>query len=215
MSSPFKQLETDELEFFKQKGTTVNFSTGELVFKQNTPITQVAFLKTGCLKIIKESPKTVTTILQLVNGPEFLGLTNTFSDNYYSCSAITLSKSEICFIDKDAFNDVLNLNGRFANCMLQQVCSSEQIKFELNNNLLRKQISGRIAQILLYFSERVYQNQKFEIPLSRPEIASFIGISNRSLSRMLGEFKQDGLISNEGQEITLLRKDFLQKLAQQ
>ena len=46
-------------------------------------------------------------------------------------------------------------------------------------------------------------------------MASLIGVSNRSLTRTLGEFMQDGLIGYCGTKMTLIRKEFLEKLAQQ
>lgn len=56
-----------------------------------------------------------------------------------------------------------------------------------------------------------YQNS-FTLPLTRSEMAEFMGVSTKSLTRIMTEFKNDGIIKTENSKIEILRADLLNRL---
>ncbi len=68
--------------------------------------------------------------------------------------------------------------------------------FNINrlSSLLYKQLPGRVADIILYFSEDIFKNNTFTIPLTRQELAELAGTTKESLIRTLSEFKHDKII---------------------
>ncbi|MFC2126600.1 Crp/Fnr family transcriptional regulator, partial [Bacteroidota bacterium] len=75
-----------------------------------------------------------------------------------------------------------------------------------------KQMRGRIAYILMYFSKEIYMNTKFNLPLSRKEIAQIIDLSTENVIRMLSEFRKDGIIRIDGNDIEILDFPMLERL---
>jgi CRP-like cAMP-binding protein len=76
----------------------------------------------------------------------------------------------------------------------------------------QKQVKGRIAQILLYFSEKVYHNDRFQLPLTRREVGELLSITTENTIRTLSEFKKDGLIEIDGKVIHIPDKKRLESI---
>jgi CRP/FNR family transcriptional regulator len=70
-----------------------------------------------------------------------------------------------------------------------------------------------MADILLNFSNHIFQSKIFDLPLSRDEMADYIGVSKKSFIRTLSEFRHDKLIKVEGKKVEIVREDLLQMLS--
>jgi len=69
--------------------------------------------------------------------------------------------------------------------------------------LTHKQAYGRLADILLCLSDRVFKNSEFELPLSRKELAELSGMSSETVIRMLKKFNEEGLIALDGKKFII------------
>ena len=75
----------------------------------------------------------------------------------------------------------------------------------------------RLAAFLLNLSQRLaargYLNHEFDLPMSRVEIASYLGIQIETVSRMLSRFAESGLVQIKQRHIKLIDMDGLYELA--
>ena len=75
----------------------------------------------------------------------------------------------------------------------------------------------RLAELFLVFHGRYGKKTadgiKLDISLTREELAELVGTTQESVIRLISEFKNDGLISARGREITLLDVDGLAQTA--
>ena len=58
--------------------------------------------------------------------------------------------------------------------------------------------------MLLYFSGYIYQSNEFELPVSRREIADYIGMTTENVIRTLSEFRKDKIIKIFGKDIQII-----------
>ena len=47
---------------------------------------------------------------------------------------------------------------------------------------------------MLYFTKEIYNSRVFDLPVSRKEIADYIGMSTANVIRTLSDFKKEGII---------------------
>jgi CRP/FNR family transcriptional regulator len=80
-------------------------------------------------------------------------------------------------------------------------------------NVSQKQIPGRIAETLIFFSQEIYKNDTFELPLSRQELAELVVTTKENISRTLSEFKNDRLIDFDGRKIIIKSRDNIEFLS--
>jgi CRP/FNR family transcriptional regulator, polysaccharide utilization system transcription regulator len=112
------------------------------------------------------------------------------------------------------FKQLLNKNAAFSAKIINVLNENTLQIYGRFFSLTRKQMHGRMADILLCLSQRVFQNESFNLSLSRGDLAELTGMSNESVIRILKEFKTDKLISEKGKTFEILDFKTLSKISE-
>jgi CRP/FNR family transcriptional regulator len=83
-----------------------------------------------------------------------------------------------------------------------------------NLEIKRKHLKGRVAHVLLYFADYIYGKDEFELPISRREIADYIGMTTENVIRTLSEFRKDKIIKIFGKDILVVDKKRLENISE-
>lgn len=101
----------------------------------------------------------------------------------------------------------------FAHGLLQKMSQVADDIIQESLDIRRHNIKGRIAIVLLYFADKVYERNEFELPISRKEIAEYIGKTTENVIRALSDFRKSGIIKIYGKSTEIVDKDPLTRLA--
>jgi CRP-like cAMP-binding protein len=186
---------------------------GEIIIRSDTLISNIIYLKTGKVKEFVVSNSKETQIIQIIKNHSYLGLHSLFGDkiNHYSYAA--LEDLKVCYIDIGIFKQLIKANGSFAFQILADVGKENIFNYYRFINNSKKNIDGRFANILLYLSKEIYGSPKFELQLSRQELADLIGISRESTTRIMTKFKNDGIINVSRNTIEIAKLELLTKIS--
>ena len=80
--------------------------------------------------------------------------------------------------------------------------------------LTQKQAYGRLADIILCLSDRVFKTSEFDLPLSRKDLAELSGMSSETVIRMLKKFQEDNLIKMTGKNFKVIDYDRLKRISE-
>lgn len=211
-SAAAQKLSPEELKNLAPNCITVKFKKGDIIIRQGTYSTNVAFLKKGLVKIHIDGPYHVQ-VVRIVKPRNYLGLPTTFGDkiNQYSVSAI--EESEVCFIDITTFRSMLQLNPDFTNQIMLELCKSELESYQKCVNRTQKQIRGKLADVLLDFADNIYHSDTFSINITQEDIGNLVDASRESVSRVMAEFAKDQIISIVGKKISILDRTILSSVS--
>ena len=73
--------------------------------------------------------------------------------------------------------------------------------------LSHKQMHGRIADALIYLSEKIYKSDTIGAEISRQDMADYTSMSKDSAIRILKEFERDQIIILDGRTIEIIDSD--------
>jgi CRP-like cAMP-binding protein len=208
----FTRMTDEELGYINQFRKEMMFERGELILQEGDPVEDFMYLKKGLIKLVKKSDNKKERIISIARPLDFVSLLSTFSDKEYKFSIAALEKSFVCSIRLSAMREVISRNGGFALELLEQISRSHNLVFQSTYDIDDKNLRGRIAYILLWFSEKIYHSNVFDIPVSRREIGELINMTTENVIRILSEFRKDGILSMEGKTIEILNKEMLEKL---
>ena len=76
-----------------------------------------------------------------------------------------------------------------------------------------KHLPGRIADVLLYFSQDIYKSHVFEFQLTRKELAELCGTTKESFIRTINEFKHDKIINLNGRKVEIVSMNLVKILS--
>ncbi len=132
---------------------------------------------------------------------EFVSNMSVFSVEKYRYSVSALEDSVVCIVKLSYIKDLFMKNGSFAMGLLTRMAEINEKIIGQALDLRQKNLVGRIAYVLLYFGKEIYNSRIFDLPVSRKEIADFIGMSTANVIRTMSEFKKDGIIKIDGKTI--------------
>lgn len=192
---PFGELLTqEEINELMSGSSKITYSKKDVIFKQNSRVSEIAFVQSGLVKLSREMRKGKNIVLRIVQKGSFIGLPSVFDNEIYEYSAISIEPTTVWFFESNVFKSILFRKGEFAQEIISQLAKDNIFNISRLSSLLYKQLPGRVADIILYFSEEIYKSNSFIIPLTRQELAELAGTTKESLIRTLSEFNNDKII---------------------
>ncbi|HAF28066.1 MAG TPA: hypothetical protein DCG75_03365 [Bacteroidales bacterium] len=206
-------LTKEEIEELKSNGRSFSFQKKDVIFRQGTLTSHVMFLESGLIKIFREGRNDKSMILKIGTPGYFIGLVSIFGSSTFQYSASAIEESSVFFIDINTFNSILEKNGKYSLYLIKEVCSDSLNIFERTLAQYQKQLPGKIAEIILYFSQTIYNSNVFEFPITRNELAELAGITKESFIRTLAEFKNDKIIEIDGKFVKIVSMEIIKTLS--
>ena len=133
-------------------------------------------------------------------------------------TALALTDASICVIPLEVIQDISRtipaFQQAFLTLIIQQCYLAHQ---QLSDYVALKSADQKLAAFLMHLLKRNTRlnndPETLQLPMSRTDIASYLGLRHETLSRTLGKFQQHGLILLKGKKITLLHRANLESLA--
>ena len=209
----FSFLNPEELAHVDRNRIQVKYRAGEIIFKQGTPLTHIACVTSGMVKIYIEGLNERNLILKFVKPVEFIGGPGMGVDNIHHFSVSALEDTTSCLINATTIKDLIETNSTFALQLLKKNNIQSMSNFEKFISLTQKQMPGRIADALLYLSNEVYQASSFVTNISRQDLADLTAMTKESAIRILKDFKDNKYINAEGSRFEMLNMDALKHIS--
>ncbi|MBN1252619.1 MAG: Crp/Fnr family transcriptional regulator [Bacteroidales bacterium] len=211
-SSAAKTLNVAELSIMGEHCSEVKFKKGETIFKENAFSSNIVYLKHGIVKIHIEGPNS-EQIIKISKAPTYLGIPTTFDEKINRYSATALENTTVCFISLEMFKQFIRNNADFSYEIIVDLCKSELDSFNNTVNRAQKNISGRVADAILFFHKEIYKSKEFQIPISRIEFGNFVDTSRESVCRVLTDLDNGKIVKVRGKKITILDLELLKTIS--
>ncbi|MBN1388193.1 MAG: Crp/Fnr family transcriptional regulator [Bacteroidales bacterium] len=209
----FDRLGEEEKKYLDKHSVTIKYKKGEIICKQGSFVSQVMYVAKGLAKVFLDNGNN-SLVLKIIPEGNLLGLASVSQEyNTYQYSAMAYVDSEINQIDINVFRELLNANSEFAREVIDILSANSIQIYGRFFCLTHKQAFGRLADILLCLSERIFKKKEFELPLSRKDLAELSGMSSETVIRILKKFNEEGLISINGKTFTIHDFDRLQQIS--
>ncbi|MEI8115201.1 MAG: Crp/Fnr family transcriptional regulator [Bacteroidia bacterium] len=213
-TSWYDLLTDDEKILINENSVSIIFKKGETVCKRGAFASHIYFLEDGLVKVYLEE-KNKNLILMLAIRNNLLGMAAIFDgNNKLPYSITTYTDSIVRMIDIQVFTKLLKQNSAFSFHVINLLNEKTAQMYGRFFSLTQKQLHGRLADILLCLSNRIFKSTSFELPLSRADLGDLTGMSTESIIRMMKEFKDDGLIGMHCKNIELLDIARLERISE-
>jgi CRP/FNR family transcriptional regulator, polysaccharide utilization system transcription regulator len=209
----FKLLTKEELEIINKNKHEVVFKPKEIILKQGTALTHLVAVIEGLTKIYIEGYSSKDVILKIQKPGEIIAGPGLYTDRKNHFSIAALLPTSTCFINVDAFRQVVRQNRDFSEAFMKEFSYRSINAFETIINLTQKQMHGRIADVLIYLSDQIFHSLCFNMVISRQDLADMSAMSKESCCRILKEFKDEGLLTAKGNYLEILNINQLRHIS--
>lgn len=205
--SLFGNLTEEELSQLAQIVRERKFDRNQVIFYEGDLGGSLYVIVSGTVKIVIMADDGREHILGLLDEGNFFGEISLIDGEPRSATAIALDKVNIVMISREDFVRLLRENPEMSLKIMQTLCERLRRTDKHVETLAFLSAPGRVAQVLLNWAEKEApgQDKNVQIPhkMTRQEFASIAGTSRETLTRVLMDFQDDGLIKLEKNRIVL------------
>jgi len=209
----FQHLTREELHLINENRYEATFKQGEVIIKQGSPASNALFLATGMAKNYYEGIKGKNFIMSILLPGMLIMGPGAYVNSRYAYSVSALTPLQACFISFDIFRNFVRINGDFAESLVEDI-SVKALRSHIRMvNLAQKKMPGRLAEVLLYFSDEIFKSDEYEMILSRQELGEMTNMVKESVVRIMKEMEDAGVISAESSHIKIIDKEKLRQIS--
>lgn len=192
-------------------GMTVTVAPGQVIVVEGDPIEHYYRILSGTVRLYKAIADGRRQVLDFLGESECFGLTGLA---WHSYSVEAVSRVIMVRYPRQHLEAAVRSDPALA-CRLFELACRELGQAQQQMLLLgRKSADERIASFLLSLVERQGEGT-CQLPMSRQDMADYLGLTIETVSRTISRFRREGLIAlPTPQRVTLTRPEQLRLLAE-
>lgn len=192
------------------------FARGERLFRTGDALASVFVARDGAFKTVTLSENGDEQILGFHLPGELIGL-DALGAGVHRCDAVALGESQVCEVPFGDLAQVAAQLPALQQQLLRVIGQSVGRDQDHMGLLVRRQADERIALFLHGFGERLHNigrsDSDFSLPMSREDIARYLGLALETVSRGFTRLQEDGIIEVRGRRVQIVDARELDRLA--
>lgn len=210
----FTGLTNAQLEALAAIAVDKTYDRGQMIFFENSPAEGFYIVGKGKVKIYKSAPDGREAVLHVFGPGEPFGEVAVFQGGTFPAHAIAVEASRLIFLPRQALVERIGSDATLALNMLGALSMRLRQFTQKIEALTLQETPQRLAAYLISASD--LQNGKDTITLSVAKglLAGMLGTARETLSRTLSKLADQGIVSVQGREITILDREALEALAE-
>lgn len=196
--SLFTSLSDNDLNKVVNLITKESFKKGDIIFSEGEIFDKLFIINNGSIKVYTYTKDGKEQILYILKEGDFLGDLNLLKKDILKFNAMALESTNMCIIHKDDFDTLIKTNPEISIKVLEYAHDRIASLENLVQTLTTKDVEVRLASLLINLSNTfgIKTNIGIEItlPLTREDMANFIGVTRETISRKLSYFQSQNII---------------------
>lgn len=201
-------LDPDQLVELAKSSSKHNVEPGVELIGDAETVDSYSNVLSGVIKLTKSLSDGRQQIVGLQFAPDFLGRPFKVESAINAEAATAVS---VCSFPKAAIERMMKESPELEHRLLKQALNELDEARDWMVTLGRKSASEKVASFLLMIAKNIdptldaaAQSTRFDLPLTRADIADFLGLTIETVSRQLTRLRSDGVIRVENnREVTV------------
>ncbi len=209
VSVPDRELEALAGNLGKQ-----TFGKGMIIFHKGSLGQTMYIVESGKVRIFTLSESGQEVTLNIYGPGDVFGEFSLLDSLPRSAGAVALEKTVTLTLHRDRFFQHLEASPSLARGVIEVLTARLRFTTEHAESLAFLDVYGRVAMRLLDLAGR-YGTEKdgveLDLRLTQTELATWVAATRESVNKVLSTFRDQGLIAVEGQKITILDLEGLER----
>jgi CRP/FNR family transcriptional regulator len=191
-------------------GVTVTVCPGQTIVIEGDPIRHYFRIVSGTVRLYKAIADGRRQVIDFIGPGNCFGLTGLERHSY---SAEAVSPVTLIRYSRQTLEGAIESSPALAQTLFRLACSELDQAQQQMLLLGRKSADEKIASFLLGLASRSERKGRQDpresmvhLPMSRQDMADYLGLTIETVSRTLSRFRRDGLIGLEGRQQVELRQ---------
>jgi len=209
----FNHLECDQMEEIMRVTRPVTYGKGQTIYQAGEPSDSLYIVSEGKIKITRMAESGKEQLLRVLLPGHFAGELSLFSESIHEEYAVAMEETSVCMIHRKEFQDLLLKYPSIAMKVLAEFSKRLEQSQRQSARVATENVETRLAHYLIEVRGLESATSIIELPMTKKDLASYLGTTPETLSRKLSDLEAQGfirLISNR--KIKLLDSTSLMNL---
>ncbi|MEO8285265.1 MAG: Crp/Fnr family transcriptional regulator [Chloroflexota bacterium] len=214
----FSGLEPGELANIAQAGRLRRLKSGSYLFRQGTPATNLYILVAGTIKMTQLTPEGHQVLLRVASPGEAIGAIAAVGGARYPATAQAVEDCRLLAWESDSLLALMERYPHLAINALRFMSGHVQEFQDRYRELATERVERRVARALLRLAGQVGRRSEggilIDVAFTRQDLAEMTGTTRYTISRMLSEWEQKGLIKASRERVLIRQPHSLAVIAE-
>lgn len=194
----FAMLTPEQATLLSGAAVKHRFKRGELIIKQGTKSNSLFIILAGRARVLMTDSKDRQVILASLKAGDYLAEMGLIDNEPHSASVEAEVQTDVMVLGRAEFTHCLEENLVMSQAVMKGLVYRLRKANEKIGSLALMNVYGRVAEVLMNFAaEDVCQEMVIRNKITRQDIAKMVGASRETVSRVMRDFEEQGLIQIE------------------
>lgn len=184
----------------------------QIIYYEGDSVNGIYLVVSGNVKTLKMAADGRELLTGMYGAEEYFGVPALLAGENYRDTAEAMEDTALCLLPKEPVEELLSkypdVAGQFIKMLANNVLVREEQLLQLAYNSVRK----RMAEVLLRLFKQNPVGETESLSVSRDNLAGMAGMATETVSRILSDFKDEGLIERKASQITIVDRIKLQNM---
>lgn len=190
----FNHLEKDQMDEIMKAVKSVSYKKGEFIYSAGDQSDSLYIVSRGKIKIYRLSESGKEQTVRILTPGDFTGELALFRGSIHESYAEAMEETDVCLITRSELQDFLL---KFPTIALR-ILSEFANRLEESEKQAARFATEKVEKRIAFFLEECLDNRKksmeLVLPMSKKDLASYLGTTPETISRKLAEFEDAGYI---------------------
>jgi len=211
----FSKLESDELKMICESSFEKHYKKGEIVFFEDDDYGGLYLLISGRVKLSMLSPDGKEKVLNILQEGDIMGEVSFFDLDPHPITAETMEDARILIIPRGKLEHIITREPGLALKIIESLAKKTRLLTSQVRELVFHDAAGRMASLLRRFADdfgvEINGGTMIDIILTHKEIANLIGSSRVTVTKIVNNFIDEGIIKLYKRKIVVVDEEKLGK----
>lgn len=200
----FNHLEPDQMEEIHHLTHTITLERGDTLYRAGETSDALYILSTGKIRIFRVSEAGKERLLHILHPGDFTGELALFNESTHESFAEAMENTVICTLRRGALQELMKQYPAIAMKILGEFANRLETAEEQATRFVTERVETRLALYLLELGEEGSSDREVILPMSKKDLASYLGTTPETISRKLQYLEENRLIEQRSNRVIRL-----------
>lgn len=193
----FNHLEKEQMDEIMAVTHSILYKKGENIYSAGDWSDSLYIVSEGRVRIYRLSESGKEQLLRILHPGDFTGELALFSETIHEAYADAMEETSICTVKRSDLQDILLKYPSISLKVLAEFSRRLEQSEKQTTRFATEKVETRIALFLTECIDPESQSNEFVLPMSKKDLAAYLGTTPETISRKLYELEDAGYIKQK------------------
>lgn len=190
----FNHLEDWQMAEITEAIQSDSYKKGEIIYRSGDQSDSLYIVRSGKIRIYRLSESGKEQLVRFLSPGDFTGEHALFSESVHESYAEAVENTEVCLITRTDLQKFLMKFPSISLKILAEFSGRLEKSEKQTTRVSTEKVETRLALFIAECIDKEESSMEFVLPMSKRDLASFLGTTPETISRKLTDFEEAGYI---------------------